>query len=450
MDLGDAKLTIKAKDEATAKMQKIGQSTNNMSKKFKMAAVAMVAMGIALTAALTKMITSYAEAGDEVEKMSKRTGWGTVALSEMRYVAKIAGTELGSLEKGIKKLSKSIIDADRGLETYARSFRDLGLDIKRLREMSPEQIFWETTFALAELEDETLKAALAQEIFGRAGTELLPMLAMTREEIQALKDTAHDMGVVFDEEAAAAAARFSDTITTLKTALEGLKNSIAEQLMPQLEDLVVMFTEKVNVAMAWLDKHPQVLDAFVKLAGILAIGGVFYLAVLTIIKVLKQLAIAFAVVHAMSGPAGWAKLAIGGVIAAGAIGAISGLLGEETEGGRATTEARKIARDFCRENPNHPACIGVVGGKSMQFGGVVPGPIGQPVPITAHGGEVFAGVGGTLGDRNITVNVGNFMGDESALRAFTRKVGEVLGQDVRRTSFSGINRLEYFPGSSAP
>ena len=70
----------------------------------------------------------------------------------------------------------------------------------------------------------------------------------------------------------------------------------------------------------------------------------------------------------------------------------------------------------------------------MQKGGIVPGPIGAPIPIIAHGGEQYAGVGKSFGSTNIYI--GNFMGDESSLRAFTRKLKEILGQDGRRTSFS--------------
>ena len=48
------------------------------------------------------------------------------------------------------------------------------------------------------------------------------------------------------------------------------------------------------------------------------------------------------------------------------------------------------------------------------------------------------------------ISIGNFMGDESSLREFSRRMQEIAAQDGRRTSFPGINRAEYFPGSSAP
>ena len=83
----------------------------------------------------------------------------------------------------------------------------------------------------------------------------------------------------------------------------------------------------------------------------------------------------------------------------------------------------------------------------MQYGGIVPGPIGAPVPIIAHGGEQFAGVGKSMGGTNIYI--GSFMGDESSLRTFAKKIQDIMGQNNRRTSFSGINKWDYFPGSSS-
>ena len=117
MDIGDAKLTISAEDKTQAAFNKVNKSSKNLTANFKKAGVAMTAVGVGLVLALGKMVDSYSKAGDEVAKMAKRTGFGTVALSELRHVAKITGTELGTIEKATKRMSKSIIDADRGLET---------------------------------------------------------------------------------------------------------------------------------------------------------------------------------------------------------------------------------------------------------------------------------------------------------------------------------------------
>ncbi len=151
--------------------------------------------------------------------------------------------------------------------------------------------------------------------------------------------------------------------------------------------------------------------------------------------IIRTMAALIAMLAAM-GPAGWAMIAAG-VLAAGL--AITALI----------QHIKSIGEDAALIGAGEELGVPSPTIPSAKYGGIIPGPIGKPVKVMAHGGEQFAGVGGKLGN-TYTIHIGNFMGDESSLRAFSRKVKEIIGQDTRRTSFSGINRLEYYPGSSAP
>ena len=58
-----------------------------------------------------------------------------------------------------------------------------------------------------------------------------------------LRQEAHDLGVVFDQEAADSAAEFKDNITRLNTAVNGLKFTLARELMPVLSAGIPILTE---------------------------------------------------------------------------------------------------------------------------------------------------------------------------------------------------------------
>ena len=451
MDLGDAKITVTAKDEATAKMGKIGKSTENMSRQFKMAAVAIAAMGVALATALNKMINSYAEAGDEVAKMAKRTGWGVEALSEMRYVAKIAGTEIKALETAAKKMSKTILDASRGLETYTRAFTELGLSIEDIKRMAPEDAFWEISRSIAAVENPISRAGYALEIFGRAGTDLLPMLDMTEKEINELRQEVHDLNYAFDDESAAAAEAFVDTKERLNTALKGLGATISEELMPHLEGMITKFANIVKSIADYLEQHPTLINALGVLTGVFLVGGALAVGIWTITKLFRGLAIALAIVQALSGPKGWAMLVAGAAAAAAAIAAIYAATGAgEQPIATPTPEAYAITAKYCREHPNDPKCrdLKARGLISMKYGGIVPGSIGEPVPVMAHGGEAFSGVGAKMQTKEVNIHIGNFMGDELSLRDMARRIQEVMREEDRRTAFPSINK-GYFHGVSS-
>lgn len=223
---------------ARAKMKAF---SGQMRKVGKVAAVA----GAAVVGAVGLMIKKYIEAGDEVHKMALRTGFSTEALSELKYAAEISGATLETLEKGVKKMSKTIMDAADGLATYVRAFDRIGLKAEELIELSPEDQFDRIARAIASIESPTIRAATAQEIFGRAGTALLPLFAAGEEGLEKLRKKAQELGIVFDQEAADKAAALTDALTTLKGAVKGVTMSVAEKLVPAL----TVFVDAITVAM---------------------------------------------------------------------------------------------------------------------------------------------------------------------------------------------------------
>jgi len=213
------------------------------SGQFKAMGLAATAAGAAVLLAFKKMVKQYVETGDMIHKMSIRTGFAAETLSELAYAADISGADLSTLEKGVKRMARTITDAGEGLESYLRPLRRIGLEVEDLRRMSPEKQFLAISGAIAKLEDPTLRAATAQEIFGRAGTALLPLMAEGAEGMARLREEAHRLGIIFDEEAAAKAAALKDAQTALKGSIQGLSIAILTDLIPVITDVVKQFTD---------------------------------------------------------------------------------------------------------------------------------------------------------------------------------------------------------------
>lgn len=425
--IGDGKITINADDKASAKMKGIENSLDSMGKKATKAGAIMMAAGVAIMAGVFKMADSYTKAGDEVAKMAKRTGFGVETLSELRHVAKLSGSSIESLEKGVKRMSSTIEDAKDGLETYTRSFDKLGLSVDEIARMAPEEQFWAIANAIADLEDPTTRAALAMDFFGRAGTDMLPMLAAGEQGIAAMRQEAHDLGLVFTEEAAVASEKFQDAITKLKGALAGLGAEIIEDLIPTLEKYIEKAVDIIEKMRLWTAEHPKLAEGLLKLGAVLVIGGAVLLGLGMLARAIMAINAALIIMHSLAGPAGWAKLAIGIGIAAAAIIGMQKLLAWEPGGGIVESKVPE-----------------------MQAGGIVPGPFGKPVPIIAHGGELVSGLHGEAMGTTVNISMGNYLGDEASLREFVRGIKDIINQDGRRTSFPSVNRLGYFQGSSAP
>ncbi len=249
--------------------KKLGGMSERTGQKFKSMGRTMTMAGTAIVGTLGLMVRNYVKAGDEVHKMALRTGFSTEALSELRYAAQIAGADLGSLEKGVKRMAKTITDASEGMATYQRAFERIGVEYEELQGLSPEVQFDTIAMAIADLEDPTLRAATAQDIFGRAGTQLLPLFAEGAEGLEALKQKAHDMGIVFDQEAANKAAKLADAQVTLKESISGLTIMIADHIVPIITKFVEKISTTIENIQKWGKENQALMGIVTKVVGAL-------------------------------------------------------------------------------------------------------------------------------------------------------------------------------------
>ena len=79
------------------------------------------------------------------------------------------------------------------------------------------------------MDDQTQKAAAANDLFGKSGQNLLPLLNQTNEETQELIDTTSELGLIMSEDSIEASVKFKDTQDTIQQALDATTRSLGEQ-----------------------------------------------------------------------------------------------------------------------------------------------------------------------------------------------------------------------------
>ena len=260
-------LVVHGDDQASKVLEGIQGKIQGMSAGLKKAGIPMTAAGTAIVGSMALSVKSFAEAGDEVQKMAIKTGFSTEALSEWRYMAELGGTSLDAVEKGIKKMASTLEDAKDGLSTTTLAFDKLGVNVDDLKGKSPEETFNILTEAIANIEDPLERSALAGDIFGRAGTDLLPILDQGIEAMAAQRQETHALGLAFDQEAAIKAAAFNDSLTTLKGGLEGVKMMIAENVIPILMPLIDKVKEIISRVKEWIDNNPELFRVILIVVG---------------------------------------------------------------------------------------------------------------------------------------------------------------------------------------
>lgn len=299
-----------------------------------------IAGSVAVTG-LVALARGFADAGSAVDDMAQRTGMGAEAVSSLGYAAKLSGTDIGTLEKGVRKMQIGIADAVAGVPGAADKFAALGLSVDDLAKMSPDEQFVAIADRLSKIQDPALRSAAAMEYFGKAGADLVPMISGGAEEIRRLQKDAADLGQTMSGEDAAAAAKLGDVFDRLFGVLGGLQNRIGAALAPLLVSVGEKIISLVSMVSTWISENQELIITIAKwtavgaglLAGLVALGGaaaVAGLAMAGIAAVGSAIATVFGVivgvVSALISPIG--LVVVGIIAAAGAFLYFSGVGGE--------------------------------------------------------------------------------------------------------------------------
>lgn len=261
----------------------------------------------AIAAPILSAGKAFAATGDVLEKMSRRTGIGVEALSELGFAAEQSGGGLEVLEKGVRTMQRTINDAERGLSTAVDALDDLGLSADRLRGLSPEGQFKAIAEAISRVEDPTKRAALAMQIFGRAGTQLLPLMEEGADGIEALQAQARAFGLTVSTESAKQAALLTDTLNILWRVVKRVWFEIGAALAPVLIETADIMARAGVTVLRWVEANKQLIANVAKVARAVFIAagaaGVLVLA----------LGAATAVATALLTPLGLAAAAVAGL-----------------------------------------------------------------------------------------------------------------------------------------
>lgn len=210
---------ITARDRTRAVFRRMGEQIGRLRKRLNSFGAKLV--GVFGAGVIARGVAKTAESIDNIAKAAKRLGVGIGFLSRFAFAAELSGSNLDDLEKGIRNLSKAtaeaaVLDTDAAQE----GFRLLGLEAKELLELDPATRFLVTATALGKIEDQAIRTAAAQRLFGRAGQQLLPLSDQIAGNLEATAKAAEDAGAAIDDKLGNQAEEFIDQLTVLNAQLD--------------------------------------------------------------------------------------------------------------------------------------------------------------------------------------------------------------------------------------
>ena len=227
----EASIVISAQDKFSAVF---GQATAGLGKLQQSAtALSSVLGGIAaggFVGSLGAMVRSTVNLADELNKLSQRTGITVESLSAIQNAAELADVTTEEFTGGIRKLNLALIEAQDNTSKTAQIFKALGVDTTKGAEVALRGI----SEAFNKLPDGATKAAVATEIFGRAGEKLIPLLNGGAAALDQARAAAERYGTLISGKLAADAEAFNDNLTKLGQSSRSLGVSFANTLLPGL------------------------------------------------------------------------------------------------------------------------------------------------------------------------------------------------------------------------
>lgn len=225
--------------------------------------------------AIPRLVESTIEAQDEFGKLAQKTGDTVENLSALSYAAKLANVEQGELGVGLKTVANQLDAAAKGSKAAEDVFKNLGVPIRdadgNLKTLN--EILFSVSDRFQQMPDGILKTAAANDLFGRSGQNLIPLLNEGSAGIREMTDEARRLGVVMDKEAAASSEKFNDNLTRVRAGLAGTGREIVNTILPALNsfaqwlvDSVKWFRESAKEGSAFESVLKTIRDALLSIA----------------------------------------------------------------------------------------------------------------------------------------------------------------------------------------
>lgn len=254
-----SRIIDEAVKKSTDKLSAFERTTSKIGRSMTKAGTVMLGASAAVGESILAVGKSTADYAGDMFDMARSTGMGVESFQKIAYAAKMSGIEAEKVTTSFIKFDKMIVDAAGGNKAYMQTFKDLGIQIKdsagNLRQ--PNEIFEDVAEIFHNTKDGAAKTALAVELFGKSGAELIPMLNDGKSGLQAFYAEAERMGLVLSAEAIGKGDAFSDQLEQIGQQVKGVKLQLGTALIPALSAAAEKIAAVIDKITRWVQENPE-------------------------------------------------------------------------------------------------------------------------------------------------------------------------------------------------
>jgi hypothetical protein len=207
-------------------------------------------MGLGGIAGLTSTIGDFISKTKELSKSAQTLGVTTDALQTMYEVFG------GSAERGtqaMEQLQKTLVNVSKGgkeIQPTIALLRKMGVTMDEIKKGNLEAVLPKIMESFSKNTDPIVRGRMAVTLFGKSWQDFLPYLVKGKEGYAAAAEAARKY--LITQEGIAAGKEAGAALVDLSNAVDGVRNSIAQAILPAFTPMVKIITE-------WVDANRELL-----------------------------------------------------------------------------------------------------------------------------------------------------------------------------------------------
>jgi hypothetical protein len=183
---------------------------------------------------------------DNASKLAARLGMTYGEFAGLSLAADLAGVSMDTIGKASQKAEIAFAKAAGGSKIATAAFAGLGLSVAELNGMSAADRFEAIASAIAAIPTEAQRAAAAYQLFGKAGSELLPLFAGGAEGIKQARAEADRLGLALTTTQGREVEKMNDSFTMVGKTIEGVVQQVTAFLAPAVTKISNAFVKMVG------------------------------------------------------------------------------------------------------------------------------------------------------------------------------------------------------------
>ena len=205
------------------------------------AAAGVGAAVVGIAAVMQESTNKYAEFVTEIDRGSRVTGISVERMSGLKFAADETHTSYDALVTGLTRFSSSIVRAAEGGEQQEKAFARLGISQEQVKagEKDMMPLLESVADRFKGMGSQVEKTAIARELFGRGGAELVKILSQGSEGLREFTKEAEAMGLEITTKDVVAVNEYKAAIEKAKAMQEALDVTMGRESIGVMETLRV-------------------------------------------------------------------------------------------------------------------------------------------------------------------------------------------------------------------